>query len=90
LAQYLFGLQDRAFMKIIFTILPLIVVLTVFAVYLWSGAWVYKDARNRGKPPMLVALLVLFVAWPISLLVWIALRPENTRPPFNLDDYRVQ
>jgi sensor domain CHASE-containing protein len=77
-------------MNIVFQILPLVIVLIMFAVYLWSGAWAYNDAMRRGKPPMLVALLVLFVAWPISLLVWIALRPEDPRPPFNLDDYRVQ
>lgn len=77
-------------MNIVFQILPLVAVFAVFAIYLWSGAWAYKDAMSRGKPPMMVALLVLLVAWPISFLVWIALRPENTRPPFNLDDYRVQ
>jgi hypothetical protein len=35
-------------------------------------------------------MFVLFIGWPISLAVWIALRPEKRRPPFNLDDYRVQ
>jgi len=77
-------------MNIISQIFPFVFLAIVFGIYLRSGAWAYKDARNRGKPPMLVALLVLLVAWPISLLVWIALRPENNRPPFNLDDYRVQ
>ncbi len=77
-------------MNVVFQILPVVVVLAVFAVYLWSGAWAYNDARNRGKPPMLVALLVLLVAWPVGLLVWIALRPENSHPPFNLEDHRVQ
>lgn len=77
-------------MNIVFQFLPIVLVLAVGAIYFWSGAWAYNDARNRGKPPMIVALLVLLIAWPISLLVWIALRPENIRPPFNLDDYRVQ
>ena len=77
-------------MNITLQILPIVVVLAAFAVYLCSGAWAYNDAKSRGKPPMIVALLVLLVAWPISLFVWIALRPENTRPPFNLEDYRVQ
>jgi hypothetical protein len=44
--------------------------------YVWSGVWAYKDANKRGKPPLLVAALILLIAWPISLLVWIALRPE--------------
>lgn len=39
---------------------------------------------------MLVAALALLLVWPISLLVWIALRPDEKRPPFNLDDHRVQ
>ena len=77
-------------MNIAGQILSWFVLLTVFSAYIWSGAWVYNDARNRGKPPVLVVLLVLFVGWPISLLVWIALRPEGPRRRFDLDDYRVQ
>jgi hypothetical protein len=51
----------------------------------------FHDARRRGKPPVLVAMLVLLCAWPLSVLVWLALRPDvASRRPFNLDDYRVQ
>lgn len=60
------------------------------AIYLWTGVLVYRDAKRRGKPPMLVSVLALLLVWPISLLVWIALRPDEKRPPFNLDDHRVQ
>ena len=49
----------------------------VFAVYLVSIVWAANDARARGKPALLVALLVAFLFWPISLAVWIALRPEK-------------
>lgn len=56
----------------------------------WSGAWSYRDAKLRGKPPLLVALLVMTLCCPLSALVWVALRPEKIRPPFNLDDYRTQ
>lgn len=72
--------------------LPLLLLLVaVPCLYVWSGIWVYQDASKRGKPPLLVALLVLLVGWPISLLVWIALRPDDGGgPPFNLDDYRVR
>lgn len=59
-------------------------------VWLLSGFWVARDARSRGKPGWLVGLLALFVGWPISLLVWIALRPERPRPPFDLRRFRVQ
>ena len=58
--------------------------------WLWTSAWAYHDAKSRGKPPLLVSMLVLLIGWPVSLAVWIALRPEKIRPPFNLDDYRVQ
>ena len=59
-------------------------------VWLWSGNWAFKDAQRRGKHPVLVAMLILVLGWPISILVWIALRPDVRPPPFNLDDYRVQ
>ena len=59
--------------------------------WIWSGVWAFHDARRRGRPPFLVAMLVLLFAWPASVLVWIALRPDKPgRRPFNLDDYRVQ
>ena len=71
-------------------VLP-VITLAAFGLCLWSSAWAYQDARMRGKRPMLVALLVLFAGWPISLLLWIAFRPDGVgRSPFNLDDYRVQ
>jgi hypothetical protein len=77
------------------SILPVVVQSTFFGVFLvvflWSGVWVYRDAQRRGKPPWLVAALVLLVSWPISLAVWLVLGPEPpNRPPFNLDDYRVR
>lgn len=56
----------------------------------WSGAYAYHDAKKRGKPPLLVCALVMLLFCPLSLLVWIALRPAIVRPPFNLDDYRVR
>ena len=75
--------------KIMVQMVPLFV-LGALALWLWSGLWISRDATRRGKPGLLVALLALFIAWPVSLLVWIALRPENIRPPFDLDRYRVR
>ena len=77
-------------MDFLFAIVVLVLVLIPIVLWFWSGVWAHKDAKRRGKPPMLVALLVMLVGWPFSLLVWIALRPEDHGPPFNLDDYRVQ
>jgi hypothetical protein len=67
--------------------------LILVAIGLFLGA-VAQDARRRGKPPMLVALLVL-MTFPLGLLIWIVFRPEVTGgsggvQPFRLDDYRLQ
>ena len=71
--------------------IPVTLTLAIFGLYLWSAAWAYNDAKKRGKPPAFVALLVLLGAWPLGLLLWIVFRPDaGGRPPFNLDDYRVQ
>ncbi|WP_299758278.1 hypothetical protein [uncultured Pontibacter sp.] len=53
--------------------------LVLFVVYLWSIVWAYKDAEKRGKPGWIVAIVVAFLAWPIGLLLWILIRPNNTR-----------
>ena len=66
-------------------------VLFIVLLAIFSSAWAFHDARRRGKHPMLVALLVLFVAWPVGLVLWLIFRPEDKGPPrFNLEDYRVR
>lgn len=77
-------------METLLQIAPLVFLLVALGVWLWSGVWIARDANARGKPGWLVAILALFIAWPISLLVWIALRPEHRPPPFDLQRYRVQ
>ncbi|WP_397534473.1 hypothetical protein [Roseateles sp.] len=59
-----------------------------FLFYVWSIGWAYQDAKQRGKPPLAVALMVMFGAWPMGLIIWVALRPGRRRPPFNLEDFR--
>ncbi|WP_299700645.1 hypothetical protein [uncultured Pontibacter sp.] len=49
--------------------------LLVFVV--WSVIWSYYDARRRGKSPWLVALMVLFMVWPVGLVLWLMLRPQK-------------
>ena len=44
--------------------------------YLLSIVWAGRDASARGKSGCLVAFLV-WLFWPLSLLVWIALRPKR-------------
>ena len=75
----------------VLTLVVPLMILVGLAAWLWSGVWAARDAARRGKPGWLVGLLVLLIAWPVSLLVWIALRPENVRrPPFDLNRFRVQ
>ncbi|MDX5482594.1 MAG: hypothetical protein LPK07_13020 [Hymenobacteraceae bacterium] len=57
-------------------IFGLILGLVVLVLYIWSIVWSYKDAERRGKPGWLVALIVALLSWPISLLVWLLVRPE--------------
>jgi uncharacterized membrane protein len=51
------------------------IVLLVFVV--WSVIWAYYDARQRNKSPWLVALMVLFMVWPVGLVLWLMLRPQK-------------
>lgn len=52
-------------------------VLLVFVI--WSVIWAYYDASRRGKSPWLVALMVLFMVWPVGLIFWLTLRPQKAK-----------
>ncbi len=41
-----------------------------------SLIWVYRDAESRNKSGVVVALLVLLLNWPVSLILWLVFRPE--------------
>ena len=62
--------------KFILLIIILPLALVVLGLLVWSLVWVHGDAEKRGKPGWLVVLLVLFLDWPISLLVWVVFRPD--------------
>jgi hypothetical protein len=47
------------------------------ALLIVSLVWAYTDAERRGKSGCLVALLVLLLNWPVSLLLWLVFRPER-------------
>lgn len=70
--------------------------LAVLLVVAWlaSVGWAYFDARDRGKPGWLVAMLVLLSPWPAGLLAWLVFRPAPTAAAspkaFDLDDFKVQ
>ena len=54
----------------------IIVTIICIGLLIWSLRWVYSDAEARGKDGCLVAFLVFLISWPISLLVWMAFRPD--------------
>jgi hypothetical protein len=56
-------------------LIALLIILSL-GILIWSLIWVYNDAEKRGKPGLLVALMVFLLSWPISLLVWIVFRPD--------------
>ena len=41
----------------------------VFILYIWSIIWAYGDEDARGKPGILVALMIAILSWPGSLLL---------------------
>lgn len=67
--------------------------LSPFVLALFLVPWSVKDAKLRGKSPLLVSLGVIFF-FPWGLLAWLVFRPEinPTRRdrPFRLEDFRVQ
>ncbi|MCP5530351.1 MAG: hypothetical protein H7A44_07900 [Opitutaceae bacterium] len=58
-------------------ILYIPIALVSVLLFVISIIWIFFDARKRGKSGLLVALLAALIAWPLSLLIWIALRPAK-------------
>ena len=57
--------------------LPLLAVIGIVGLYVWSIVWAYGDAVARGKSGILVALLVALVSWPGGWLAWLVFRPNE-------------
>ena len=51
--------------------------LALAALFIWSLYWTYKDAKARDKQPLLVVALVALLNWPVSLLLWLVIRPNK-------------
>ncbi|MEO6846325.1 MAG: hypothetical protein ABI443_03135 [Chthoniobacterales bacterium] len=47
--------------------------------YFTSLYWAYDDARKRGRNSIKVLLLVAILAWPLSIIVWLFMRPRTKR-----------
>jgi len=59
------------------TIFSVIAAIVVGIIYIISIVWSYNDAKKRGVNGVIVALLVAFVGWPLSLIGWFILRPSK-------------
>ena len=55
--------------------------LVVLAAWAGSVAWVWRDANRRGQPGFIVAVLAALLCWPLSLIVWVAARPNLPGTP---------
>jgi hypothetical protein len=60
-----------------FNILSGVVGLIGLGLIIWSIFWAYHDAEERGKSGCLVAIMIAFLSWPISLIVWLLIRPDE-------------
>lgn len=59
-----------------------VLILLGVAAILWIGSliWVYRDAKKRGLSgtmSLLVTALVGFTAWPLTVVGWVILRPNQ-------------
>ena len=55
---------------------PPVILLLTFVVFLVSINWVARDAVKRGKNGYLAGFMAAVVLWPVSLLLWLWLRPN--------------
>ena len=55
--------------------------LLLLGLFGFSVAWVWRDANRRGQPGFIVAVLVAFLWWPLSLIVWLLARPKPNGVP---------
>ena len=62
---------------LIATVVGICIGLPMLIAFIWSVFWAYSDAEKRGKSGCLVALLVLLVTWPVGLIIWVLIRPED-------------
>jgi hypothetical protein len=51
--------------------------IAIVLVYVGSIVWAYHDAERRGKSGCLVALLVIFLTWPVGWIIWLIFRPDH-------------
>ena len=61
--------------------LLIIIAAILLPAFIASIVWVWRDAERRGQPGFIVAVLVTFLFWPFSLIVWLLARPQVGATP---------
>ena len=54
----------------------MLVIALFVSIPLLTAIWAYGDAERRGKSGCLVSILVLFLSWPLGLILWFVFRPD--------------
>lgn len=57
-------------------LITLVIIFVGFILYIWSIIWAYRDAEQRRRSGLLIAILVAFVPWPLGLIIWLFIRPD--------------
>src|SRR5437867_6618020 len=57
----------------------------IVALFSWSLAWAFRDAKIRGRTPWLCILFIVVAGWPFSVLWWRWLRPRKDNHESEID-----
>ena len=60
-----------------------VVLVIVFAAFLWSIVWILRDSEQRGKSGILAVIFLAVSGWPLSVLWWLWLRPPIVKFKFH-------
>lgn len=53
------------------------VALALVGGYVWSLAWLYHDANERGQSGWFLVFLTFLLTWPLVLVGWLIFRPAK-------------
>lgn len=65
-------------MKIIFMILPLLIMFAVFGLYIWQAVWVAMDSRKKGEEYWWLWTIVALMTFPVGVIVYALVTKSNT------------
>lgn len=66
-------------MSILFMIVPLILMLITFVLYVWQAVWVAIDSRKRGEEYWWLWTIAAFIAFPIAIIVYALVSRSDRR-----------